>query len=109
MDEKRLKGELQAIRKEIEGIRNDLVHLNAKTKGDWILSYYDSVGKIPNSFSKEEWLETEKIIGDSILEAIKGDFVYRGMFQSGMRKEMVKVFSAEREKFLGTKRSGFME
>ena len=105
MDEKKVSDELNAIRTVLEQIRGCLERLEAKNTREWIVDYYRSIDEIPNFFTDDEWLRSEELIHDSMVKEINSYFTARGTFQSGMRKQLLKVFEEERIKVLaGRKR-----
>lgn len=100
-----LHNQLNELRKVLEQIEQHLVRLMGKTTRQWITTYYDAIKRIPDSFIPEQWKDTEKIIYDSLVEEVNGEFTARGMYQSGMRTKLLDILKKEREKLLETRKN----
>jgi len=100
-----LHSQLDGLRKGLEQIEQHLVSLMGKTTREWITTYYDAIERIPDSFIPEQWKDTEKIIYDSLVEEVNGEFTARGVFQSGMRIKLLEILKKERDKLLETRKN----
>jgi len=77
--------------------------LRAKSAREWLIDYYDSISKIPDYFTAEEWEETEKEIYDNIVREVNENFSARGIHRSGVREKVLGVLEKERRKLLKAK------
>lgn len=107
MDEKDLGKKLDELRKVLEVINRNLRRLWTKSMREWISSYHDAIGKIPDYFTLEEWEETEKLLYADMVQEIKGDFTETCTLRSTMAIKTLELFKQERAKLLeARKRKG---
>ena len=91
MNEKELGNRLVELRRVLERIEQGLTRMMGRSTREWVSAYYNTVGGIPNCFTTEQWGESEKVIYDSLVEEVNGDFSARGAFHSGMRVKLLDV------------------
>ena len=94
---------LVELRRVLERIEQGLTRMMGRSTREWMSAYYNATGGIPNCFTAEQWRESEKIIYDSLVQEVNGDFEARNMFHSGMRVKLLEVLKKEREKMLKAK------
>ena len=95
------------ISRYLESIDNTLKYRDGKNTREWVTTYYEEVAKIPSFFNFEEWLRSENLIYESMVNEINGFFVARGTFDSGMRPKLLETFKQERETLLNAKKRNF--
>lgn len=84
----------------------DLFGTNKKFGEQYLTTYFNEVGKIPNFYTLEEWKETENILFNSMRQSLKGYFISRNTYE-GHGKEAEKEFIKERGKYIKAKEREF--
>lgn len=92
------------ISRYLESIDHTLKYQGGKNTREWVTSYYEEIAKIPNFFNFEEWTNSEKLIYDSMINEINGQFAARGTFGGGGRPKLLEIFKQERESLLNAKK-----
>ena len=97
------------IARYLEGIDNTLKYQEGKNTREWVTSYYEEITKIPSFFNSEEWMNSEKLIYDSMINEINGQFAARGTFDGGGRPKLLEIFKQERESLLNAKKRNLQQ
>ena len=104
MNKEEVGNRLVELRRVLDRIEQRLTSMMGRSTREWISAYYNAANGIPSYFTAEQWGGSEKIIYDSLVQEINGDFEARGMFQSGMRVALLETLKKEREKMLKARR-----
>lgn len=100
MNKEELEKRLVELTKVLCRIEQLLTRMMGKGTREWLSAYYNATNGIPSCFTPEQWRESEKIIYDSLVNEINGDFQESGNFRSSRRVELLDMFKKEREKML---------
>jgi len=71
MSDERVVRELAEIRESLNQLHTDLQAIKRKSIADWISLYYAYIRAIPDTFSDEEWEESEKVLYEDIVSRVK--------------------------------------
>lgn len=81
---------------------------NSASYHNFILLYFEQVGKIPNFFNQNEWEDSEYGIYNSMVNRLNRYFNLGGAFRSSVREKELEALQKEREKLLIAKKRKFV-